>query len=56
MTATEKKLVLDILDDEWQYLRLLDLKDKPSLIQYASAVWTMLELLPSRDRYLDPED
>lgn len=56
MTAIEKKLVLDILDDEWQYIRLLDLNDNPMLIQYAAAVWTMLELLPSRDRFLDPED
>ena len=55
MTATEKKLVLDVLDEEWQYLRLLDLKNKPSLIQYASAVWTLLEMLPIRDRFLDPE-
>jgi hypothetical protein len=56
MTAIEKKLVLEILDDEWQYLRLLDLKDKPSLIQYAAAVWTLLEIIPSRDRFLNPED
>ena len=56
MTTTETKLVLDILDDEWQYLRSINLNDKPSLIQYAAAIWTMLELLPSRDRFAGSED
>lgn len=56
MTATDKNRLLDILDDEWQRIRLLDLNDNPMLIQYAAAVWTMLELFPSRERFVSSED
>ncbi len=50
MTNEERNIVLKILDDEWVAINKLDMNDKPSLIQYAAAIWTILEHLPFRYR------
>lgn len=50
MTKEEQSIVLKILDDEWNAINKLDMNDKPSLIQYAAAIWTILEHLPFRYR------
>ena len=47
MTKTEKRTILDILDKEWERLSQLDMTDSPSLIQYAAAIWFLLENLPN---------
>ena len=47
MTNSERKQILAILDEEWAFLSQIDLNHNPSLMQYASAVWTLLELLPT---------
>ena len=56
MTKAEKKQILDILDREWERLTMYDLTYSPSLLPYASAVWTILEVLPTLDQLLGSEE
>ena len=46
MTNEEKRLLLALLDAEWERLSTMETQNNPSLIQYAAAVWILLELLP----------
>lgn len=56
MTKTEKKQILDILDREWERLTMYDLTHSPSLLQYAAAVWTLLDTLPILDQLTQSAD
>lgn len=56
MTKSEKNMILDILDEEWEFLSMYDLKHRAPVIQYAAAIWTLLETIPARDRILGLDD
>lgn len=47
MTTDERRLLLALLDAEWQRISATETHNSPSRIQYAAAVWTLLELLPT---------
>ena len=46
MTNEDRRLLLALLDAEWERLSTMETQNNPSLIQYAAAVWILLELLP----------
>lgn len=46
MTNEDRRLLLALLDAEWERLSTMEIQNNPSLIQYAAVVWILLELLP----------
>lgn len=46
MTDEERRILIDLLDAEWRRLEAQELRDNPNRIQYAAAIWQLLELLP----------
>lgn len=48
MTDEERRILIDLLDAEWRRLEAQELRDNPNRIQYAAAIWQLLELLPLR--------
>ena len=52
MTTEEKKMMLDLLDKEWTLLNRLNLNNHAPLMQAASAVWSLMEYLPVREKLI----